>query len=445
MRTRTSTRRSAVVSVLAFLLVVAGAQAAHACSCLFGDPRDALHRSDGAFVGTLVERTEVDQQTSIFTFEVETALKGSLGAEVDVRSASNGASCGLEVEFGRRIGLFLDVADDGAWVSGLCSQIDPDVLLQAAQPLPAPDGVGPVRYVVGGNLGENRLMALDRKGRTLAYGLGDGYARDVDVCPGATRVLEAVTWGRRAQLVVRELPSLDVVRTITLATTRRPWLPHAECLSANGNRLLAVERHKAEYWVHQVTGTTDRVAWHGHVRDLAIQDGHAYVIDGLELFDVHLRDGRLEPLAPIPAHVQGITISPDGTRIAGFVFGRFEGTTQTPSRVVSVRIADGQTKGFEVGVYAMGEVAWVNAGTIAYLPGGSDDQHAWLLDADTMRSVGGFDGWYAADSVVVGGSAFGIGWGQLARAGLVVGDVRLVRGFDGPETLALDVVPGNVS
>ncbi len=98
-----------------------------------------------------------------------------------------------------------------------------------------------------------------------------------------------------------------------------------------------------------------------------------------------------------------------------------------------------------MGVYAFGEVAWVNARTIAYLPGGSDDQHVWLLDADTMRSVGGFDGWYAADSVVVGGSAFGIGWGQLARAGLDDGDVRLVRAFDGPETLVLDVVPGNGS
>ena len=76
MRTLTSTRRSAAVSVLAFLLVVAGAQAAHACSCLIGDPRDALHRSDGAFVGTLVERTEVDEQTSIFTFEVEDRGEG---------------------------------------------------------------------------------------------------------------------------------------------------------------------------------------------------------------------------------------------------------------------------------------------------------------------------------------------------------------------------------
>jgi len=180
-------------------------------------------------------------------------------------------------------------------------------------------------------------------------------------------------------------------------------------------------------------------------RDAVVQDGHACVIDGRELFEVNVRTGRLERLASIPAHVQGISISPDGARIAGFVFGRFEDTTQTPSRVVSIRIADGETKWFAVGVYAAGDVAWVNARRIAYLPGGADDQHVWLLNAATMRSVGGFDGWYAADSVVVGGTAFGIGWGQLARAGLSDGDVRLVRAFEGPETLVLDVVPGDAS
>ena len=131
MRTLTSARRSAVVSVLAFLLVVAGAQAAHACSCLIGDPRDALHRSDGAFVGTLVERTEVDEQTSIFTFEVETAVKGTIGA--DGRRAfglERRRRAGWRSRFGQRIGLLPGTDEDGAWISGLCSQIDPTVLLQ---------------------------------------------------------------------------------------------------------------------------------------------------------------------------------------------------------------------------------------------------------------------------------------------------------------------------
>ena len=136
--------------------------------------------------------------------------------------------------------------------------------------------------------------------------------------------------GREALLVVRELPSLDVVRTISLAETQRPWLPQAGCLGSNAGRLLAFERHKAEYWLHLVTGSTDRIVWHGHVRDVAIQDGHAYVIDGLELFEVNLSDGSLETLAPIPAHVQEITISPDGRRIAGFVFGRYQPVQHPP-------------------------------------------------------------------------------------------------------------------
>ncbi len=142
----------------------------------------------------------------------------------------------------------------------------------------------------------------------------------------------------------------------------------------------------------------------------------------------------------LPAHVQGVTLSPDGSMVAGLVFGPGNGAAQAPSRVVSVRMADGVTESYELTDYAFGDVAWVNARTIAYLPGGSDDQHVWLLRASSMRAVGGFDGWYATASVVVGGAAFGIGWGQLARAGLDEGDVRLVRAFDGPETFVLDVV-----
>ena len=327
MRTLTSTRRSAVVSVLAFLLVVAGAQAAHACSCLIGDPRDALHRSDGAFVGTLVERTEVDQQT------VDLHVRGRDRGEGHARRRGRRAF-GLErrvVRVGGRVRTADrpapgDVAEDGAWTSNLCSQIDPDVLLQAAQPLPAPDGVGPVRYVVGGNLGENRLMALDRKGRTLAYGPGDGYARDVDVCPGATRALEAVTLGRRAQLVVRELPSLDVVQddharrdATSLAPARgvperqrrpvaRRGTPQGRVLGASGDR---------DDRPCRVARPRPRRRDPGRTR---LRDRRPRAVRG----EPARRASR--PLAPIPAHVQGITISPDGARIAGFVFGRFEGT-----------------------------------------------------------------------------------------------------------------------
>ena len=438
MRTFASGRRSGVAALLSFMVVLSSAQVAHACSCAIGDPRDALHRADAAFVGTMVGRTEVDDQTAIFHFDVETAVKGELGTEVDVRTASNGAACGLELEIGQRIGLFLDSADDGAWTSGLCSEIDPDVLMQAAQPLPPPDGEGPVRFVVGGNLGENRLMALDRKGRTLGYGAGDGAAQDLDVCPGASTMVETATVGRSALLVVRELPSLDVVRTVALARSPRPWAPRVSCLNGTGSHVLAVERHKAEFWVHDVTGSSDRIAWHGHVRDVVIRGGRVYAVDGLELLSVNLHTGRPHFLAPLPPHVQRVALSPDAAWVAGFVFGFEPGH---PSRVISVRVADGRTRSFGLTDFAAGDVVWVDAHTIAYLPGGGDDQHVWLLDAAAMRPVGGFDGWNAAESVVQGGSAFGIGWGRLARATLDDGEVRLVRDFEGPETFALDVVP----
>jgi hypothetical protein len=48
-----------------------------------------------------------------------------------VRSNADGASCGLEVSVGKRIGLFLSREGD-VWVSGLCSQVGANELLAAA-------------------------------------------------------------------------------------------------------------------------------------------------------------------------------------------------------------------------------------------------------------------------------------------------------------------------
>ena len=50
--------------------------------------------------------------------------------------SSRDVSCGFEVRIGERIGVLL--REDGGWRSGLCSQLDADVLLRAAAPLPTP-------------------------------------------------------------------------------------------------------------------------------------------------------------------------------------------------------------------------------------------------------------------------------------------------------------------
>ena len=118
-----------------------GVESGQACSCALPDPRAALAQADGAFVGTLVSRREGDQ-TTVLTFSVEKALKGAIGRTVEVSTASNSAACGIEVRTGTRVGLVVE-RRGGTWSGYLCWQFDPDELLAAAKPLPAPNGRGP--------------------------------------------------------------------------------------------------------------------------------------------------------------------------------------------------------------------------------------------------------------------------------------------------------------
>ena len=141
-----------LVVLLAGGVVVSAGEAALACSCAVGDPASRLAESDAAFVGRLISSAEPvpDSEGNISTadpvawvFEVEEAVKGDLETPLTVMSPWSGASCGFEVRIGERIGVLL--REDGGWRSGLCSQLDADVLLRAAVPLPTPTSDGP-RY-----------------------------------------------------------------------------------------------------------------------------------------------------------------------------------------------------------------------------------------------------------------------------------------------------------
>ena len=141
-----------LVVLLAGGVVVSAGEAALACSCAVGDPVSRLAESDAAFVGRLISSAEPvpDSEGNISTadpvawmFEVEEAVKGDLETPLTVMSPWSGAYCGFEVRIGERIGVLL--REDGGWRSGLCSQLDADVLLRAAVPLPTPTSDGP-RY-----------------------------------------------------------------------------------------------------------------------------------------------------------------------------------------------------------------------------------------------------------------------------------------------------------
>ena len=121
--------RLLLVVAVATVAAVA-APTATACSCIpWGKPKAELARANGAFVGVYLGRRPLKPvgpmpsslDPFLYKFRVERRLKGTLGKTVEVRSSRDGASCGLEVVRGQRVGLLLRTIK-GGWESNLCSQ-----------------------------------------------------------------------------------------------------------------------------------------------------------------------------------------------------------------------------------------------------------------------------------------------------------------------------------
>ncbi|HET9672572.1 MAG TPA: hypothetical protein VFQ40_06960 [Actinomycetota bacterium] len=150
--------RVLVTAVGLVAMTLIGAAPAGACSCAEVDVRAALRRADGAFVGTFVDRAEIDDQRAAMTFRVETVIKGGFGPTAVVRTNAYGASCGLEFFGEPRTGLFLERADDGVWESSLCSMVEPSALL-AIEGARAPDpSIAPVS--AGRSFGTTVLLVV---------------------------------------------------------------------------------------------------------------------------------------------------------------------------------------------------------------------------------------------------------------------------------------------
>jgi hypothetical protein len=159
--------RLALIAVVCSAALFAGIADAQACS--FQRPVAAayLERHDAAFIGALVEKHDAPRAArehvmgsadpAIYVFRVESVAKGNLPAVIEVVSARDGASCGLETPIGQRVGLFLD-RDGELWRSNLPLLIAPVELAQAAAdaklllrpPLPAAGGGGSGGRVVWG-------------------------------------------------------------------------------------------------------------------------------------------------------------------------------------------------------------------------------------------------------------------------------------------------------
>lgn len=132
-------RRSSLCTLLA-LVVAAGALTvvpagpASACSCrAVSSADDQLATADGGFIGTLIAKDPEPPPPPggvavpagppvLHHFAVERVLKGDIASTVSVRASTDGASCGLEVASGQRLGLLLYGGPPREWSAVLCGQ-----------------------------------------------------------------------------------------------------------------------------------------------------------------------------------------------------------------------------------------------------------------------------------------------------------------------------------
>lgn len=125
-------KRPVLLLVAIVALLSLAPRPALGCSCMEPiDPGALLDQAGGAFVGTLVEKTNdaPDEFNAVYRFEVSQWVKSDLGPTVEVMSGMDSASCGWEQPTGEEAGILL-YADGTNLTSGLCSMLDPAVLAE---------------------------------------------------------------------------------------------------------------------------------------------------------------------------------------------------------------------------------------------------------------------------------------------------------------------------
>jgi hypothetical protein len=177
---------------------------------------------------------------------------------------------------------------------------------------------------------------------------------------------------------------LDVVRRIKLVSG--PPFPRVEaaCLNRSGGRLVAVERHAGERWVHVIEGFHDRIAWHGRVRSVTMDGRRVVILDGRQVSMVDLDSGDVTLIATLPAGASSPVISPDVWVAA------LNSDPTGEAEILSVRVSDGSVTRYalEAVRYVDGHILWLDSSRFLYLP--IDGQNApAVFVASTMEPSSG--------------------------------------------------------
>lgn len=227
-------------SVIAIAVTPVFAAPARACSCATpSDIQTWVDESEAAFVGTLLEKVGDDLVgDAVYVFEVEEWVKGDLGEVIEVTSPANGAACGFEFwDPAHRIGAVI-YEENGELHGGLCSQIDPDVLLAAMRgPTPSATGLG--HLLVGNGWSSTRLTVLDDVGAHVTDLSPPGVEKDagtqqLEVCPGGGVMLQLTP----IEITVWDLESLDIISAHDLSgLDQTSWVNDVSCRTADASSI----------------------------------------------------------------------------------------------------------------------------------------------------------------------------------------------------------------
>ena len=448
-------RRFVLIVVLAAAaLVLPSPPRASACSCATFDVREALPNVDGAFVGALVAREAPEPVNGMYSsatmvryrFQVERVVRGDVPPDtVDVWSSADGASCGLESAPGQRTGLLLR-RDGDRWTSSLCSQVDPDVLIRAAQPLPPPPGKAPPAVLVGTTHGPGRIVSLDGLGRVIAYGGGDGMVTDIAFCSGGDRLAEAYSpaHGPSAAgpgVALRTADGLEVVWERLISADGGPGdtsVADVACLEGDGGTVLALAvrhiysetpaRHRALILAFAGPGEPDLV-WQGEATTGTFTaDGRAVYLNGgadgrdLQVVDLANPSGpATRTLGRLPEGTGTLTISPDGRHLAGVTTHENWSGSGSPPPPKAV-VIDASTSPAGVVEADLGtsysrysSALWSGPDRIVFAPRWAGGEPVRLFDR-SLHELARWAGWGASHAAVVGDTLVGLDGPKVVTA-----------------------------
>lgn len=191
-----------VTAAVAGVVLLGGTDRALACSCVPADATTALARADVAFAGTAVAVEAPGPATTgapvVWTFSVDTVVKGAADVAQRVVTPRQSATCGYAFEIGRRYLVLAGTTDgvEGAHLAtGLCSgthEVTPGEDVNA----PVPAGIPRVRFPVywlGDAFEDAPLIGATRRGPTVTLTYGTCLA---GTCHTVVRVMTTHTCTR---------------------------------------------------------------------------------------------------------------------------------------------------------------------------------------------------------------------------------------------------------